>query len=50
MSEDIVSLVIQLRQGLGYGEAKLAVILEWDYHMTVSRHGVGKDRYKRAIH
>lgn len=41
ISEELVSLVIQLRLGLGYGEAKLAVVLERDYGVTVSRHAVG---------
>jgi len=41
LSEDTTSLIVQLRLGLGYGEAKLAVILERDYNVTVSRHGVG---------
>ncbi len=41
MSEDLASLIIQLRFSLEYGEAKLAVILERDYDASVSRHGVG---------
>jgi transposase InsO family protein len=41
LDEDTVSLIVQLRLGLGYGEAKLAVVLERDYGVTVSRHGVG---------
>jgi transposase InsO family protein len=36
-----LSLVVQLRLGLGYGEAKLAVVLERDYGIRISRHGVG---------
>ena len=36
-----VSLVIQLRLGLGYGEDKLAHILKRDYGVTLSHHGVG---------
>lgn len=38
---ELVSLIVQLRLGLGYGEAKLAVVLERDYQTTVSRHAVG---------
>ena len=41
LDEEMVSLVIQLRLGLGYGEAKLAVVVARDYGATVSRHGVG---------
>lgn len=41
LDEEIVSLVVQLRLGLGYGEAKLAAVLARDYGVTVSRHGVG---------
>lgn len=41
MDEGTVSLIVQLRLGLGYGEAKLAVVLARDYGVTVSRHGVG---------
>lgn len=41
MDEDLVSLIVQLRLGLGYGEAKLAVVLQRDYGASVSRHGVG---------
>jgi transposase InsO family protein len=39
--EETVSLIIQLRLGLGYGEAKLAVILERDYGIALSRHAAG---------
>jgi transposase InsO family protein len=39
--EDTVSLVIQLRLSLGYGEEKLAVILARDYERTLSHHAVG---------
>lgn len=38
---EVVSLIVQLRLGLGYGEAKLAVVLARDYDVTISRHGVG---------
>ncbi len=38
---EIASLIVQLRLGLGYGEAKLAVVLARDYGVNVSRHGVG---------
>lgn len=41
LSDEATSLILQLRFGLGYGEAKLAVVLERDYGITVSRHGVG---------
>jgi transposase InsO family protein len=41
MGEELVSLIVQLRLGLGYGEAKLAVVLARDYDITLSRHGVG---------
>jgi len=41
MDEEATSLILQLRFGLGYGEAKLAVVLARDYRMHVSRHGVG---------
>jgi transposase InsO family protein len=41
MDAETVSLIVQLRLGLGYGEAKLAVILKRDYDTTVSRHAVG---------
>ncbi len=39
--EDLVSMVIQLRFGLGYGEDKLAFILKRDYDISISGHGVG---------
>jgi len=41
VNTEVASLVIQLRLALGYGEAKLAVILARDYDVVVSRHGVG---------
>lgn len=41
MANEVTSLIVQLRLGLGYGEAKLAVVLARDYGITVSRHGVG---------
>jgi len=41
INEQTTSLIIQLRFGLGYGEAKLAVVLERDYNITISRHAVG---------
>jgi len=41
LSPETTSLVIQLRLGLGYGEAKLAAVLGRDYDVVVSRHGVG---------
>ncbi len=41
MDPEITSLIVQLRFGLGYGEAKLAAVLARDYQITVSRHAVG---------
>jgi transposase InsO family protein len=38
---ETISLVIQLRLGLGYGEDKLAVILKRDYGINLTHHGVG---------
>lgn len=40
-SEDSVSLILQLRFGLGYGEDALAHVLARDYDVIVSGHGVG---------
>ncbi len=39
-SEELVSLIVQLRLGLGYGENALAYVLGRDYGITVSVHGV----------
>lgn len=39
--EETVSLVFQLRWGMGYGEDALAYVLGRDYGLTVSGHGVG---------
>ena len=39
--EELVSLIVQLRLGLGYGEDALAFVLQRDYGVTVSHHGVG---------
>lgn len=41
LDEETVSLIVQLRLGLGYGEDALAYILQRDYGVTVSHHGVG---------
>lgn len=41
MDEETVSLIVQLRLGLGYGEDKLAFVLGRDYGVTVTHHGVG---------
>ena len=41
MDEETVSLIVQLRLGLGYGEDALAFVLQRDYGTTVSHHGVG---------
>lgn len=38
--EDIVSLVVQLRLGLGYGENALSYVLGRDYNTAISVHGV----------
>jgi transposase InsO family protein len=38
--EEVVSLVIQLRFGLGYGEDALSWVLERDYDVKISNHGV----------
>jgi transposase InsO family protein len=38
--EDIVSLVVQLRLGLSYGENALSYVLGRDYDMAISVHGV----------
>ena len=38
--EDIVSLVVQLRLGLGYGENALSYVLGRDYQLAISVHGV----------
>jgi len=40
-NEETVSLVLQLRLGMGYGEDALAHILERDYGLQLSGHGVG---------
>ncbi len=39
--EETVSLVVQLRTGMGYGEDALAYVLGRDYGVTISGHGVG---------
>lgn len=41
MDEETTSLIIQLRFGIGYGEAKIAFVLKRDYDIAVSAHGVG---------
>lgn len=41
MDNETVSLIIQLRLGLGYGENALAYVLGRDYGLFVSHHGVG---------
>lgn len=41
VSDEIASLVIQLRLGLGYGENALAYVLERDYGLKLSHHAVG---------
>lgn len=41
MAEETVSLIVQLRLGLEYGEDALAYVLSRDYGINVSHHGVG---------
>ena len=40
-NEETVSLVIQLRLGMGYGEDALAYVISRDYGLEISGHGVG---------
>ena len=40
-SEETVSLIIQLRLGMHYGEDALSYVLKRDYNVIVSGHGVG---------
>ena len=39
--EEMVSLVVQLRLGLGYGEDALAYVMKRDYGAALTHHGVG---------
>ena len=39
--EETVSLVLQLRYGMGYGEDALAYVIDRDYGIRISGHGVG---------
>lgn len=39
--QETVSLIVQLRLGLGYGENALAYVMRRDYGVMVSHHGVG---------
>ena len=41
VGENAVSLILQLRFGLGYGEDALAYVLKRDYGISLSHHGVG---------
>lgn len=41
VDEETVSLIIQLRLGLGYGENALSFVLKRDYGVNISHHGVG---------
>lgn len=41
VDEDTNSLIIQLRLGLGYGEDALAYVINRDYGVAISHHGVG---------
>ncbi|MGH7239633.1 MAG: integrase core domain-containing protein [Candidatus Saccharimonadales bacterium] len=38
---ELVSLIIQLRLGLGYGERALETVLKRDYDVIASHHGIG---------
>jgi len=38
---ELISLIVQLRLGLGYGEDALSYVLKRDYGVVVSHHGVG---------
>jgi transposase len=41
VDEEVISLIIQLRLGSGYGEDAIAYVLKRDYAVTISHHGVG---------
>jgi transposase InsO family protein len=41
MDPELISLIVQLRLGLGYGENALETILKRDYGVSVSHHGIG---------
>jgi transposase InsO family protein len=41
VDEETVSFIIQLRLGFGYGENALSHVLQRDYDVAVSHHGVG---------
>jgi transposase InsO family protein len=41
LSTETISLIIQLRLGLGYGERALSEIIQRDYGVMVSHHGIG---------
>src|SRR6266849_1615055 len=41
VDEETVSLIVQLRLGMGYGEDALSFVLKRDYGVCVSHHGVG---------
>lgn len=41
MNEETISLIIQLRFGMGYGEDATAYVMQRDYEVVVSHHGVG---------
>jgi len=41
ITPETISLIVQLRLGLGYGEDKLAIVLKRDYEINLSHHAVG---------
>lgn len=41
LDPEIISLIVQLRLGLGYGERALSEIISRDYGIVVSHHGIG---------
>lgn len=41
MDPEVISLIVQLRLGLGYGEDALSHVMQRDYGVVVSHHGVG---------
>ena len=41
LNPETISLIIQLRLGIGYGESKLAIVLKRDYEINLSHHAVG---------
>jgi transposase InsO family protein len=41
MAPELISLIVQLRLGMGYGENALETVLRRDYGIRVSHHGIG---------